>query len=114
LETSPTFLLDISGRKVMESYLGPNDVSRLGAGLTSCGQRIAVGGQGCDSEIGDDNEENLCVVVGGGGATALLRLTGGIATPVRVHQRADIKDQTAESDAVDLSRNPGSGTWFGL
>ena len=31
LETSPTFLLDISGRKVMELYIGANDVSRLSA-----------------------------------------------------------------------------------
>jgi hypothetical protein len=33
LETSPTFLLDISGRKVMELHPGQNDVSRFGAGV---------------------------------------------------------------------------------
>ena len=33
LETSPTFLLDVTGRKVMELQPGRNDVSRLGAGI---------------------------------------------------------------------------------
>jgi hypothetical protein len=33
LETSPTFLLDISGRKVLDLHAGPNDVSRLTSGV---------------------------------------------------------------------------------
>jgi hypothetical protein len=33
LETSPTFLLDIAGRKVLDLHPGPNDVSRLAPGV---------------------------------------------------------------------------------
>ena len=47
LETSPTFLLDISGRKVQELHPGANDVSRLAPGVyfvrsEDSGQRSAV------------------------------------------------------------------------
>ncbi len=46
-ETSPTFLLDISGRTVMELNPGPNDVSRLGAGVYFVrGPESGTGGQG--------------------------------------------------------------------
>jgi hypothetical protein len=47
LETSPTFLLDATGRKVMELHPGPNDVSRFGAGVYFVrGLGSGAGGQG--------------------------------------------------------------------